>query len=91
MEKVSTAKSSVRIRWSQQAESFSAVPGDSMRYVLLLNGVVSGHYATNRGDQARDAVREGGFGPEWLVDELSAASPESSPGAAGPIALVLVL
>jgi hypothetical protein len=43
MKKLSMTKGSIALRWSPQAESFSATPGESMKYLLLLNGVAGLH------------------------------------------------
>lgn len=88
MKKLSMTKGSIALRWSPQAESFSATPGESMKYLLLLNGVAGLH--RDRSETTAVSTPKG-CGPKWLLDSLAQSNPEVLPGEDGPIALVLVL
>ena len=88
MKKLSMMKGSTGVRWSPQVESFSASPGDSMKYLLLLNGVAG--FAHDRSD-ATVVSSSAGCGPKWLLDSIERVDPSALPGETGPIALVLIL
>jgi len=88
MEFTSTKNVSPRVRWSRQADAFATIPATSMRYVLVLNGVVG--YVPPASDRS-DVSLPTGRGPKWLLDRLSAVAPEALPGPDGPIRLVLIL
>ena len=76
------AKSTLKLKSSSQSDSFTLLPGESMRYVLLLNGVIAGI-------QPQFETRTEAEG--WLRAELERAAPHALPSATGPISLVLVL
>jgi hypothetical protein len=82
------AKTSLRVRVSPQLDAYSAVPADSMNYILLLNGVC--HPVR---DSSRDisVCTPRGCGPIWLLDCLERTAPSDLPGPDGPISLVLIL
>ena len=71
-------KSSVRLRGSGQADSFATLPGESMKYVLLLNGVLP-------------LASPISADPDWLSTQLRTVAPDALPGLTGPISLVLIL
>jgi hypothetical protein len=76
------AKSIVKLKSSRQSDSFTLMPGESMRYVLLLNGVIPGiHPQFDSRMEAED----------WLRGELEKSAPHALPSVTGPISLVLVL
>jgi hypothetical protein len=76
------AKSTVKLKSTRQSDSFTLMPGESMRYVLLLNGVIPGIHP-----QFESRTEAEG----WLRTELEKAAPHALPTATGPISLVLVL
>ena len=66
----------------------ATIPANSMRYVLVLNGVAD--YPPSASDRS-DVSLPTGRGPKWLLDQLSEIAPEALPGKDGPIRLVLIL
>jgi hypothetical protein len=88
MKKLSMVKGSVRVRWSPQVDGFSTCPGDSMKYLLLLNGVADSFMSHNSSDTVQSKA---GMGPKWLIDAISHEEPSALPGHDGPIVLVLIL
>ena len=76
------AKSIVKLKSSRQSDSFTLMPGESMRYVLLLNGVIPGIHP--QFESRLDAE-------DWLRTELEKSAPHALPSLTGPISLVLVL
>jgi hypothetical protein len=88
MQRVSTKIHSSKIAWNGQADSFAPIPGDSMKYVLLLNGVYSSAPCP---PIPSASLANFGSGCPHLIHHLQENAPECLPGATGAIALVLVL
>ena len=81
----------LRERIGVQADSFRLDVSASMRYVLLLNGVVAN--APGRPATVTDIVGSsvGVHGPQWLIDSLSVVAPDALPGECGPVIVTLIL
>jgi hypothetical protein len=76
------SKSPVKLKSPRQSEAFTLQPGNSMRYVLILNGVIP---------EVPTAFPSRQAGEEWLTGQLQAHAPHALPDAQGPISLVLIL
>lgn len=76
------SKSPVKLKSPRQTEAFTLQPGNSMRYVLILNGVIP---------EVPPSFPSRQEGEEWLTRQLLTHAPHALPDEQGPISLVLIL
>ena len=86
----------LRIPAVDQADSFRMEVTQSLRYLLLLNGVVpegAGINPVRSGSQAllSHLLPSQPDGPAWLMTALAKVAPDKIPGTDGPITVVMIL